>query len=200
MPTFRLMFCLSDYRPRILSITTLALLLLTPVVHAQAQTWGLKNVYIFQGGIGGPDGGTPYTGLILGSDGNYYGTTWYGGTGGGTVFKVTPTGTESLVYAFSGSQDGQLPFKLIQGADGNLYGATLWGGGTTTIALHKSTELKWSSTDAQSCQASSSWNGSEPVKGKQSETPAGTGPFAYTLTCTGIGGSASASAMVNVTQ
>lgn len=122
---------LTEYRPRIgLPIAMLSLLLLAPVVHAQTPPWGLTNIYIFQGGISGPDGGTPYSGLILGTDGNYYGTTWYGGTGSGTVFKVTPTGTESLVYAFAGSQDGQLPFKLIQGADGSFYGTTLWGGGT----------------------------------------------------------------------
>lgn len=122
---------LAERRPRIgLAITLSLLLALTPAAHAQTQTWGLTNLYNFQGGISGPDGGTPYTGLILGNDGNYYGTTWYGGTGGGTVFKVAPTGAESIVYAFSGSQDGQLPFKLIQGTDGNFYGTTLWGGGT----------------------------------------------------------------------
>ena len=106
-----------------------------PVAHAQTQPWGLTNLYIFQGGISGPDGGTPYGGLIRGTDGNYYGTTWYGGTGGGTVFRVTPTGTESIVYAFSGSQDGQQPFKLVQGLDGNFYGTTLWGGGTNGYGI-----------------------------------------------------------------
>jgi uncharacterized repeat protein (TIGR03803 family) len=108
---------------------------LTPGVRAQAQTWGLTNRYIFQGGISGPDGGTPYGGVLLGSDGNYYGTTWYGGTGGGTVFKITPTGIESVVYAFSGSQDGQQPFTLVQGVDGNFYGTTLWGGGTNGYGI-----------------------------------------------------------------
>jgi uncharacterized repeat protein (TIGR03803 family) len=103
--------------------------------RAQAQTWGLTNRYIFQGGISGPDGGTPYGGVIVGSDGNYYGTTWYGGTGGGTVFKITPAGTESVVYAFSGSQDGQLPFTLVQGPDGNFYGTTLWGGGANGYGI-----------------------------------------------------------------
>jgi uncharacterized repeat protein (TIGR03803 family) len=95
---------------------------------ASAQNWGLSNLYIFQGMISGPDGGNPYGGVILGSDGNYYGTTWYGGTGGGVVFKVTPSGTESIVYAFSGSRDGQMPFALVQGPNGNLYGGTWYGG------------------------------------------------------------------------
>jgi uncharacterized repeat protein (TIGR03803 family) len=112
-----------------------ALLVLTSAAHAQSQAWGLTNLYIFQGAISGPDGGNPMTGVILGNDGNYYGTTWYGGTGGGTVFKITPTGTESIVYAFSGSQDGQLPAKLIQGTDGNFYGTAYWGGGTTSYGI-----------------------------------------------------------------
>jgi uncharacterized repeat protein (TIGR03803 family) len=94
------------------------------------STWKLTTDYLFQGGISGPDGGTPTGGLIVGADGNYYGTTLYGGTGGGTLYKVTPTGTESIVYAFSGSQDGQLPSRPVQGPDGNLYGTTYWGGGS----------------------------------------------------------------------
>lgn len=94
---------------------------------AQAQSWGLSTLYQFQGGISGPDAGNPYGGVIKGSDGNYYGTTWYGGSGSGTVFKVTPAGVESIVYSFSGS-DGQMPFALVQGANGNLYGGTWYGG------------------------------------------------------------------------
>lgn len=118
------------------TLATLAVAVtLTPSVHAQTQTWGLTNLYIFQGGISGPDGGTPTGGLIIGSDGNYYGTTLYGGTGGGTVFKVTPSGTESIIYAFSGSQDGQLPSKLVEGADGNFYGTAYWGGGTSGYGI-----------------------------------------------------------------
>jgi uncharacterized repeat protein (TIGR03803 family) len=106
-----------------------------PTAQAQSQTWGLTNLYIFQGGISGPDGGTPTGGLIIGTDGNYYGTTLYGGTGGGTLFKVTPGGTESIVYAFSGSQDAQLPSRPIQGPDGNFYGTAYWGGGSNGYGI-----------------------------------------------------------------
>jgi uncharacterized repeat protein (TIGR03803 family) len=131
------MLNLPKYLPRICrTMTALGIALaFTPGVHAQTQTWGLTNRYIFQGGISGPDGGTPYGGVVIGNDGNYYGTTWYGGTGGGTVFKITPTGTESIVYAFSGSQDGQLPFTPVQGPDGNFYGTTLWGGGSNGYGI-----------------------------------------------------------------
>jgi len=83
----------------------------------------------------GPDGSQPYAGLIQSSDGNLYGTTEQGGglgckgSGGcGTVFKVTPGGTVSTLYSFSG-QDGSYPYAgLIQATDGNLYGTTSAGG------------------------------------------------------------------------
>jgi len=73
----------------------------------------------------------PQAGLVLGSDGNFYGTTSVGGTNGdGTVFKITPTGTEAVVYSFGSSvTDGQVPdAPLIQGSDGNFYGTTATGG------------------------------------------------------------------------
>jgi uncharacterized repeat protein (TIGR03803 family) len=126
-PIFGLLSYLARARRSVIAVACVCTL--APALNAQALTWGLTNLYIFQGGISGPDGGTPTGGLILGHDGNYYGTTWYGGTGQGTLFKVTPGGAESIVHAFSGSQDGALPSKPIQGTDGNFYGTAYWGGG-----------------------------------------------------------------------
>ena len=77
------------------------------------------------------DGGYPTAGLVLASDGNYYGTTNQGGSGtkGGTIFKITPSGTETLLYAFTGGNDGGSPSDaLIQGSNGNFYGTTAAGG------------------------------------------------------------------------
>ena len=78
----------------------------------------------------GTDGQIPYAGLIEGSDGNFYGTTYNGGAHGlGTVFKVTPGGTETVVYSFAGGSDGEHPYAdVIQGSDGNFYGTTYQGG------------------------------------------------------------------------
>ena len=75
------------------------------------------------------DGADP-TGLIQGADGNFYGTTNYGGRyGAGTFFKVTPAGAETLLYSFVGGPgDGAAPDGVIQGTDGNFYGATSNGG------------------------------------------------------------------------
>ena len=63
------------------------------------------------------DGATP-TALIQGSDGNFYGTTADGGQfATGTVFKVTASGTETLLYSFGASPtDGAAPVSLIEGS------------------------------------------------------------------------------------
>jgi uncharacterized repeat protein (TIGR03803 family) len=67
----------------------------------------------------------PYSGLTLGTDGNFYGTTYNGGSSSlGNVFKLTPTGTLTVLHDFVGS-DGSNPYAPpIQGTDGNFYGTT----------------------------------------------------------------------------
>jgi uncharacterized repeat protein (TIGR03803 family) len=77
-------------------------------------------------------GFNPSSPLVQGTDGNFYGTTPVGGAnypGFGTVFKVTPTGTLTVLHSFDGA-DGERSFAaLVQGADGNFYGTTSFGGG-----------------------------------------------------------------------
>src|SRR5579871_3910509 len=53
----------------------------------------------------GSDGAYPYTPLVEASDGNFYGTTYYGGNNGGTVYQVTPSGALTTLYAFAGTSD-----------------------------------------------------------------------------------------------
>jgi uncharacterized repeat protein (TIGR03803 family) len=79
---------------------------------------------------GGLNGQYPTAPLIQGTDGNFYGTTFFGGTfGNGTVFRMTPTGTLTSLYSFTGGNDGMNPWGgLVQGNDGNLYGTTEAGG------------------------------------------------------------------------
>jgi uncharacterized repeat protein (TIGR03803 family) len=71
--------------------------------------------------------------LLLDSAGNLYGTTAYGGAYNfGTVYKLDPTGTETIIHFFSGrvTNDGLHPQgKLIRDANGNLYGTTYGAGG-----------------------------------------------------------------------
>lgn len=88
----------------------------------------LTTLYSF---TGGEDGGWPYSGLVLGKDGNFYGTAFSGGRqsfGYGAIFRVTPGGEYFKLHAFVKS-DGANPYAaLIQGSDGNFYGTTYAGG------------------------------------------------------------------------
>ncbi len=70
------------------------------------------------------DGAVPQGPLIQASDGNLYGTTQFGGTNFfGTVFRITPEGSLTTIYSFTGLGDGAQPTTgLVQAADGNLYG------------------------------------------------------------------------------
>ncbi len=79
------------------------------------------------------DGALPYSSMIQGTDGNYYGTTIDGGLyGRGVVYKLTSGGTLSTVYSFcaqSNCTDGAEPFgAVVQAANGDFYGATYSGG------------------------------------------------------------------------
>ena len=66
--------------------------------------------------------------LIQGRDGNLYGTLCSGGTNGkGVVFKITPTGSYSVLYNFDDIH-GSLPKGITLGSDGKFYGTTLLGG------------------------------------------------------------------------
>ena len=78
-----------------------------------------------------PDGSDPRTALIQDAEGNFYGTTFYGGIyESGTVFKLDPAGNETVLYNFLGSTDGANPWGgLVLDADGNLYGTTNHAGG-----------------------------------------------------------------------
>lgn len=70
-------------------------------------------------------GGIPNSGLTLGTDGNFYGTTTIGGAGYGTIFKITPAGTYTVLHSFVGTTEGSnANTPPIQGFDGNFYGTT----------------------------------------------------------------------------
>jgi uncharacterized repeat protein (TIGR03803 family) len=80
---------------------------------------------------GSPDGYGPLAGLIKDSDGNLYGTTYSGGLYNfGTIFEVSSTGVETVLYSFSGyPADGGNPGAgLVRDVAGNLYGTTQYGG------------------------------------------------------------------------
>lgn len=91
----------------------------------------LTVLYSFTGGT---DGEGPES-LIRDGAGNFYGLTYRGGgsvacnNGCGTVFKLSPSGKETVLHRFTGGSDGSGPTGIILGSDGNLYGSA-WAGGS----------------------------------------------------------------------
>jgi uncharacterized repeat protein (TIGR03803 family) len=88
---------------------------------------------------GGADGAFPEAGLIRDNAGNLYGTTTQGGSDNiGVVFKVDPSGTETVLHSFTGGADGVIPVGgLLRDAAGNLYGTTSQGGTSNDGILFK---------------------------------------------------------------
>jgi uncharacterized repeat protein (TIGR03803 family) len=82
--------------------------------------------------VGGSDAINPWVGLAVGTDGNLYGTAQGGTHNAGTLFKVSTTGTESVLYNFcsvSGCADGFFPQTPIrQHTNGKFYGSVESGG------------------------------------------------------------------------
>jgi uncharacterized repeat protein (TIGR03803 family) len=71
------------------------------------------------------DGAEPYGGLVQGSDGNFYGTTFYGGAYyDGEVFKVTTEGKLTVLHSFKRTDGSNPTAGVIQARDGNFYGTT----------------------------------------------------------------------------
>jgi len=95
----------------------------------------LATLYNFCSKNNCADGTSSIAGLVQGTDGNFYGTTYGGGSNnGGTVFQISPSGTLTTLYSLcsqggSSCTDGAYPSAaLVQGTDGNFYGTTSAGG------------------------------------------------------------------------
>jgi uncharacterized repeat protein (TIGR03803 family) len=94
-------------------------------VFRMATNGALTTLYSF----GSADGASPYAGLLLGKDGNFYGTTAGGGTNDdGTIFQITTNGVLTTLMSFNDTNGSFSVAGLMQASDGNLYGTTLDGG------------------------------------------------------------------------
>jgi uncharacterized repeat protein (TIGR03803 family) len=98
-------------------------------VFRMTPTGAVTTLYSFCVETNCVDGASPYQGLVLGTDGNFYGATPYGGTNGwGTVYRITPEGALTTLHSIEAAE-GFYPFApLVQAADGNFYGTLATGG------------------------------------------------------------------------
>jgi uncharacterized repeat protein (TIGR03803 family) len=112
---------------------------LTPPT-AQGDAWTYATLHSFSGSLqGGPDGYRPTAGLVIGSGGVLYGTTWSGGEYAlGTAFSLKPPAApggawiETVLHSFGSATDGSIPYAgLVIGNGGVLYGPTNYSPETT---------------------------------------------------------------------
>lgn len=111
------------------------ILLIVLCIYSTAQFVQAQTQSVLYSFAGGNDGAQPYAGLVSDHQGNFYGTTIFGGgslacfSGCGTVYQVTPNGTETVLYSFGGNSDGAIPYGgLVLDPKGNLFGGTSSGG------------------------------------------------------------------------
>lgn len=137
--------------------------------HAQT----LSTLAVFDG----TNGNDPLAGVIQATDGNFYGTTNFGGTGAGcaggpgcgTAYAVTTSGALTVIYNFcaqGGCPDGSSPqAALIQASDGNFYGTTLQGGANNLGTVFSLTTGGLLTTLYSFCAQPNCTDGQSPVAG-----------------------------------
>ena len=122
------------------------------VINRKVLSTNLLYQFVYDGLVqsGFSHGDILYDELVQGADGNFYGTTAYGGSGTcangfgvvgcGTIFKLTPSGTQTVLYNFTYDSatktavNGIYPYGgLVQGRDGNFYGTTSGGGNVAAV-------------------------------------------------------------------
>lgn len=119
------------------------------VVFAMTPAGKVTTLYSFCSLTNCTDGSFPYAGMVQGSNGTLYGTTYYGGAnclnggGCGTIYQMSLSGKLTTLYSFcsvGGFQcsDGMFPVSgVVQATDGNLYGTTSQGGNNNSGCLSK---------------------------------------------------------------
>jgi uncharacterized repeat protein (TIGR03803 family) len=112
------------------------------------------------------DGEYTYATPVQGTDGNFYGTTYLGGSKElGTVFKITPSGTLTTLHTFGGTDGSQPLAGLVQGSDGNFYGTTYMGGSQGDGEIFKITPSGTLNTLHSFCSRAACKDGRNPFAG-----------------------------------
>jgi uncharacterized repeat protein (TIGR03803 family) len=140
-------------------------------VYKAASDGTISLVYSFCSLADCADGAQPFSPLVLGADGNFYGTTAGGGANqkAGTLFKLTPGGTLTTLHNFcaqSDCQDGSLPRgAMVLALDGNFYGVTGYGGIAGLGTIFKITPAGALTTLYSFCSQTDCTDGSNPFVG-----------------------------------
>jgi uncharacterized repeat protein (TIGR03803 family) len=152
-------------------------------IYTFSPSAGVTTIYNFcakQKGFDCVNGFEPEGGLIQGADGNFYGTTIYGGaasTPAGTLFKITPAGDLTTLYSFCAAgacPGGAHPTAPpVQTANGNLYGTANFGGANNSSdclsegcgAIYQATPAGEVTTLYNFCSKTNCTDGSTPVAG-----------------------------------
>jgi uncharacterized repeat protein (TIGR03803 family) len=112
------------------------------------------------------DGRYPYAGLVQASNGNFYGTTYFGGANSeGAVFKITPTGTLTTLHSFANTDGIRPQAGLVQASNGNLYGTTQGGGTNNEGTVFKITPGGTLTSLHSFCSQTGCPDGSSPYAG-----------------------------------
>jgi len=108
----------------------------------------------------GTNGGLPVWPLVQGTDGNFYGSTGFGGTGDeGTIFKITPAGKLTTLQSLG------YPHIAVQAIDGNFYGTTPYGGPKGAGTVFKMTAAGKLTTLYNFCAQTGCTDGDTPYGG-----------------------------------
>lgn len=127
----------------------------------------LTTLYSFCSQPNCTDGADPWGGLVLGSDGNFYGTTYNGGANSadGTVFRITPAGVLTTIHSFDGTDGANPVGALVQASDGNGYGTTVNGGANAYGTVFRITPKGAFTTLYNFCSQSNCDDGVNPYAG-----------------------------------
>ena len=136
-------------------------------VFKLTQGGAITTIYSFCSKSLCTDGSLPDAGLVQASDGNFYGSTFWGGSqDSGTVFKITPSGSLTTLHSFcslANCADGANPHAaLIEGSDGNLYGTTTGGGAANGGGVFKLTPSGSLTALYSFCSQTNCTDGSSP--------------------------------------
>jgi len=173
-------------RPRLGAVLVLLLALSMAPIPLHAQTFA--DLHNFNCPTDGCEGYLPGI-SAQGQDGNLYGTLPFGGgSDAGTVYKITPSGSLTAIYNFSGSSDGYGNYSgLTLGTDGDLYGANYQDGANGYGTIFKISPAGKLTTLHNFTAAEEGGAYSPPVEGKTHGTFYGVTYYgkAYSITSSG---------------